>query len=291
MWISSQPFVWLHAMHHFKLIFINFVEIVVRELDLSYQILKGEGCGLLTDKDLIEAAKWLENQELVRCVQAGEGIAVQFDLVGIDAWIRAKLDELQVDWRLIQPGIYGIAASNEVPKQLVEEGRSVFQFSYRSLWIKSFATDIPCLPNDTVVLFADVFCQKKPIADVVQQIARRGQISFCLDFRKAGVFLDEIKIVSNKSVVRKSLILILAEHQASVPQGSCVPFLSFEELAERLYEKYGIYVESIKTQVYKPLHDLQMKAFKQNPKIGQQGLIEIKKGICRLQPYIFCAGV
>jgi hypothetical protein len=69
----------------------------MNKFDLSYKILIEEGHDLLVAENLIETAKCLENQELVHCTQEDGGIRTHFNLEGIDAWMRNRLNELHVD--------------------------------------------------------------------------------------------------------------------------------------------------------------------------------------------------
>jgi hypothetical protein len=256
----------------------------VNKQDLSYQILKGEGCGLLTDKDLIEVAKWLESQGLVRCAHEKEGVAVQLNFAGIDAWMRAMLDELHVDWKPIQPGIYGIAASNEVPKQFVEEGRSVFKFSYRSLWIKPFVANIPCLPQDTIVSFADIFCERLNLRQLVERISHNQNAAFVLKWEKDGLYLNKSIIVTTQSTLQKGIIQILIEHQKL----NRTEYISFEELANILQSQYNVEIDDIHNQIYKPIYILQTKVMKKIPRLAQRDdFIEMSKSACRLNASIW----
>jgi hypothetical protein len=268
----------------------NFILFLLKFMDksaLSHQILTCKE-NLLTDENLIETAILLEKQNLIFCLKENVGIRVKLNLNGIDEWMKNELCGLHADWKSIQPGVYGIAAAQKEPDQLVKNGQSIFLFHYQSLWIEPFEFSPPCQPQDTVVSFADIFCQKKPLANVVLHIANQGKISFYPEFKETGIFLNKIKIVRSNSVIQKNLLGILAEHQLQTQQHGAVPFLSFETLAEQLYEKCDIYVENMKRQIYKPLHDLQMKVAKKNSLIELQELVEIKKGMCRLHPHIFC---
>jgi hypothetical protein len=257
-------------------------------LDLSYQILTGGEHELLVAENLIENARWLEEQGLVRCMQEECGMRIQLNLKGIDAWMQNKLKEINVYWIPIQLGTYGVASKNKAPAQFVEDRRSAFNMNYSSLWIEPCDSLFLRLPRDTPVHFAEFFCGKKQLASVVQHIANQGKISLCLEMKETEILLAGAKFVHNSSVLRKNLIGILVEHQVKHQKLMEVPFLSFDDLAKQLYEKYEIYVESIKKQIYKTLHDLQIKALKQNPHIGLQGFIEIQKGTCRFHPHIFC---
>jgi hypothetical protein len=248
---------------------------------LSYQILKGEEHGLLIEKDLIETAIWLGSQGLVRCIQAGEGVAVQLSFEGIDAWMRARLDELQVDWRLIQPGVYGIAVSNEIPRHIIENGQSVFQFSYRSLWLEPFVANIPCLPQDTTISFADIFCERLNLRQLVERISHNQNAAFVLKWEKDGLYLNQIQIVTDRSNIRKTIMQILIEYQKNKPS----EYISFEGIAEILQDQKNFIVNDLHSQVYRHLHTLQTRVAEKMPQIGY--FIEIRHNRCRLNPSIW----
>jgi thiol-disulfide isomerase/thioredoxin len=272
-------------MPQFYLNFNNFAKSVMSQIELSYQILMGEGRKFLADENLINTSRWLEEQRIVCCLPEDAGIRVQLNLEGIDAWMRNKLNELHVDWKPIQPGIYGIALLNKAPAHLIENEQSVFQFHYKSLWIEPCSTLVPHLPQDATIFFADIFCEKINFRQLIERIANNNGIAFVLKWEKGELYLNEHIIVTARSNMRKTIMQILIERQKSNNY-----YISFEEIADILQEHDEFVIDDIHNQIYKHIHILQKRVMKKGPHIAKLGdFIEIHNRCCRLNPLIWVA--
>jgi hypothetical protein len=256
----------------------------VSKLDLPYQILKGEGSGLLTDKDLIETAKWLETQGLVRCTQEKDGIAVQLNFEGIDAWIQGALNKLGVKWFVYKMCAYGITLRDESPIAFMKNEQTILALQYKCLWIQVNEHPRTHFSNDIVVHFADIFCEKLDFSQFVERIASDQDTKFVLKWEKDGLYLNQIQIVTDRSNIRKAIMQILIEYQKNKPS----KYISFEGVANVLQERYSFVIDDLHSQIYKQINALQTTVMKKIPQLAQRNdFIEISRNSCRLNASIW----
>jgi hypothetical protein len=111
------------------------------------------------------------------------GMRVQLNLKGIDAWVKSEFDRLCVKWRPYKPCIYGIALLNKTSR-LIENGHTRFTTWYQCFWIQTSEPPKTYGKKDIVVHFADIFCQKIDLHQLVERIANEEDITFVLNGEK-----------------------------------------------------------------------------------------------------------
>jgi hypothetical protein len=262
------------------LIFNKFANDIMDKLDLSYQILTGEERKLLVDENLIETARWLEKQGFVDCVQEDDGISIQFNLKGIDVWLRSKLN---IDWTAQEPCVYGIALPSKTSTRLIKNGKTQFAIVYESLWIQTAEFIRPPENNDVVVHFADIFCEKINLPQLVERVASNKDIAFVLKWEKGELFLNEQVIVTARASMRKAIMQILIEHQKNN-----LDYISFKKIADTLQKQHEFVIDDIHSQMYRHIHVLQQSVQETVPQFTQRGdFIEVRNNCCRLNPSIW----
>jgi hypothetical protein len=278
-----MPFLRLLAVLQFYLIFNNFAKNVMNRIDLSYQILTGEESKLLVDENLIKTAQWLEKQGIVDCVQKDDGISIRFKLEGIDAWLRSKLSKINIDWTAQEPCVYGIALPSKTSTRLIKNGKTQFAIVYESLWIQTAEFVRSPEISDTVVHFADIFCEKINFRQLVERVASNKDIAFVLKWEKEELFLNEQVIVTARASMRKAIMQILIERQKNDQD-----YTSFEEIANILQEQYEFVIDDIHSQIYRHIRVLQQRVQENVPQFTQRGdFIEVRNNCCRLNPSIW----
>jgi hypothetical protein len=250
-------------------------------LDLSYQILTGGEHELLVAENLIETARWLKEQGLVRCAQEKCGMRVQLNLEGIDAWMKNELNKCNVKWIPHTPRVYGIALKR-TSQILLEQEQTLFMPPHKGLWIQTTEPPRTYGTKDIVVHFADIFCEKINLRQLVERIATNKDTEFALKWEKETLYLNEHLILTEQSTLQKGIMQILINQQ------NCGKYISFEEIADILQEQYHLEINDVHNQVYKPIHVLQTKVMKKVPQLAQHnGFIEICKSFCRLNPSVW----
>ncbi|MDR1652856.1 MAG: hypothetical protein LBS01_04290 [Prevotellaceae bacterium] len=268
-------------MRQFYLIFNNFAGFTVERLDLSYQILMGEGRKLLADENLIETAQWLETQGLVCCIQE-EKVLIQLNLDGIDVWIQRELDKLCVKWIAYKPCVYGIELKNKLPQIVVEKEQTLFLPSYKSLWIQTGSRPRTYGGHDIIVLFADIFCAKLNFRQLIESVSKGQDTAFVLKWENDGLYLNEHQILTEQATVQKGIMQILIDQQSG---GQCIPF---EEIANILQQQYDLEINDIHNQIYRPINVLRTKVMEKVLPLAQRNdFIEICNSSCRLNALIW----
>jgi hypothetical protein len=269
-------------MRQFYLIFNNFAIVAMNKFDLSYQILTGKERELLADKNLIETARWLEEKGLVLCTHGNGCVQAQLNLEGIDAWMQNKLNELHVDWKLIQSGIYGIETPSKEPAHMIEDDQDVFFFCYKSLFIVPLYKGFTHQPKNVIIQFADIFCENVDMRRLIRTVATGKEVEFVLEWINGALYLNKQRILTKSSKRQKAIIQILIDEQNSSK------YISFDEIAERIEHKDGLRTDDIHDQIYKPINILQSNVRTKFPKLTQgSNFIEIGKASCRLNASVW----
>jgi hypothetical protein len=247
-------------------------------LDLSYQILTGGERKLLVAEDLIENARWLEKQRLVRCAQEECGMRVQLNLEGIDAWMMNALNKLGANWEAYEPCVYGIALLKTKPELVVRNGDALFMIPAKCFLVQTNEPPRTYGNNDIIVHFADIFCEKINLRQLVERIAN-NKGSFALKWEKGALYLNEHLILTKQSTLQKDIIQILIKQQKENKN----EYISYEKIADILQKQYYLEVDDIHNQIYKPINLLQTKVRKKIPQFAQRNdFIELYKNSCRL---------
>jgi hypothetical protein len=251
-------------------------------LDLSYQILTGGEHELLVAENLIETARWLEEQGLVRCAQEECGMRVQLNMEGIDVWMKNELNKCNVGWIPHTPCVYGIALKR-TSQILLEQEQTLFMPPHKGLWIRTTKPPRTYGNNDIVVHFADIFCEKINLRQLVERIAINKDVAFVLKWEKGELYLNEHVIVTARSNIRKAIMQILIERQKNNQE-----YIPFEEIADTLQERHDFVIDDIHSQIYKHINVLQQRGREKVPQLTQLGdFIEIHNCCCRLNPLIW----
>jgi Fe2+ or Zn2+ uptake regulation protein len=248
-------------------------------LDLSYQILTGGERKLLVAEDLIKNAQWLEEQGLVRCAQEECGMRVQLNLEGIDAWMMSALNKLAAKLEAYEPCVYGIALLKTKPELVVRNGDALFMIPAKCFLVQTSESPRTYGNNDIVVHFADIFCEKINLRQLVERIANNRDIAFALKWEKGALYLNEHVIVTARASMRKAIMQILIKHQKTNQE-----YISFEKIADNLQEQHEFLIDDIHSQIYRHIHVLQQRVQEKVPQCG--AFIESRNNRCRLNPAI-----
>jgi hypothetical protein len=253
---------------------------------LSYDLLAGKDGQLLTDSTLIEVATLLENENLVCCMQENAGTSVQLNLEGIDAWIKSELSKLPVEWKAYKPCVYGIALLDMEPEIVVRKEKTLLMNPYTCFLVQTGEPPRTYGNQDIIVHFADIFCEKINFRKFVERIANNKNVAFTLKWESDGLYLNQQLILTEQSVFQKGIIQILIARRNK----NSNEYTPFEEIADILQKQYGLEIDDIHNQIYKPINLLQTKVRKKVPQLAQRNdFIEIYKNSCRLSGSIWIA--
>jgi hypothetical protein len=171
------------------------------------------------------------NYLLFCCASEDAGIQVQLNLEGIDAWMRNKFNELGVDWKILRPGIYGIAEQNRKTTHLVEDDQDVFLFHYKSLFITPLYSQFTQQPKNVIVQFSDIFCEKVDLPRLIRTVATGKDVEFVLEWKNETLYLNGQRILTRFPTRQKAIMQVLIEEQSSHK------YVSWDEIAARIEKR------------------------------------------------------
>jgi hypothetical protein len=245
----------------------------------------GEGRELLVAENLIETVKWLETQELVHYTQEDSGIRVQLNLEGIDAWMKGALNKLNVKWTPYKPCFYGIVLLETKPELVVRNEHALLMIPSKCFCVQTSEPPRTYGNDDIVVHFADIFCEKINLRQLVERISSNKDTAFVLKLEKEAFYLNEHVIVTARSNMRKAIMQILIERKNNEQE-----YISFEGIADVLQENSEFVIDDIHNQIYKHVHILQKRGIEKVSQLAKHGgFIEMHNGCCRLNPLIWVA--
>lgn len=245
---------------------------------ITYQLLSGFFQESVTDAAVIQEAFLLEKQGLVLCFQTSKGLKIQPCLEGIDRWMQNKLKQESLHWIRYRLCFYGIYNPSKPVIEHIVNGQRTLLVSYEPLKISTDSTQKDSL------CFADLFCGKIALSSVLQHLLYQGKFSATLTENSEGFFLDHLLLFQKRAFVRKNLLSLLVQHRQNYQNKFSYPYLDFEDIADLFYQKTKIYVENMKTQIYKPLYEMNQRS----QKLKSCDLIDLKPKKARIDPSIFC---
>jgi hypothetical protein len=152
------------------------------------------------------------------------------------------------------------------------------------LLVEPCPTLIPHLPQDATILFADIFCERINLRQLVERIANNNDVAFALKWESDGLYLNHTSILTEQSVFQKGIMQILIKRQ----QDNNNEHILFKEIANILQKQHGLEIDDIHNQIYRPINALQTKVMKKFPRLAQRNdFIEIYKNSCRLNASIW----
>jgi hypothetical protein len=189
-----------------------------------------------------------------------------------------------VEWKAYRQCVYGIALLDMEPEIVVRKEQTLVMVPHKCLWVQTGESPRTYGNKDIIVHFADIFCERLNLRQLVERIANNKNVAFALKWESDGLYLNQKLILSEQSVFQKGIIQILIKRQKE----SNHEYISFDELANILQEQYFLEIDDIHNQIYRPINALQAKVMKKIPRLAQRNdFIEICKNSCRLNALIW----
>lgn len=245
---------------------------------ITYQLLSGFFQKEITDSTGMQEAFDLEKQGLISCFQTRKGLKIQLCIDGIDLWMQKRLNQESVSWVRYQSCYYGIYNPSKPVAEHIVNGQCTLLVPYEPLKISTDSTQ-----KDSIC-FADLFCEKISLHSIVRSLLS-SKPCLILEYSEPNICLNNICIATAKSILKKGILKILIQQHQKETSSSQFSFLKLEEIAQKLHESEGIFIDDCDNKIRRPLRLLR-KFVSESLSLPENAFIETKKGAYRLVPSV-----